>query len=267
LDWVETTSSVIAAFQEVPPLPPGRRQHVWQLPDIVGSSPAKFQVLGCLGEGRVLLVASPDVRPLGPTFNDVYGRLLGLRVRVGTRDVLVVGIHSVDRLNNPTEFERGSWAARARLELERFWNGSESLILMGDFNAEPTDHELISLSGMHAVQDPGDLRGRSSLYHGRPVPPLLNPMFRVICSDPNVKGTYHLAAARAGALWRVVDHILLSPDLEPAIQGRAEIVTTIRPGTFAAQSRTKPGSLITGMGRPRSATYSDHLPVQLDVKL
>ena len=75
-----------------------------------------------------------------------------LRAR-GRSNFGVVAVHAVDRRNVASEYARGVFADLMRLDIESFWKPQWPLIVLGEFNADPHDHELSSCLGLFALRE------------------------------------------------------------------------------------------------------------------
>lgn len=171
----------------------------------------------------------------------------------------MIGIHAVDRVSLASEYGRGSWGVLARQALNEHWGAAASLVLMGDFNADPYDAEVASRAGLFAERD----RARASVPrpsptvgHGEQLRPLYNPMWMLLPearSGPG--GTLDFDNVDRGIRWRLCDQILLSPDLSAQLVGPPTILDHLAGKT-----------LLTRQGTPQSRV-SDHLPVELRLSL
>jgi exonuclease III len=250
----------LAVFQELPAIAnsaDAARGHAITLTKdrvtclgVVGSqrAPGRLGLFSSIGIAATQsITADPNDRTIRTVIKSTSGADLG-----------VVGIHAVDRRNTPTEYARMSWAGQLRTELENFWGPYQALVVMGDFNADPYHPEVSARRGMFAVRDrvEADVDWESSLIGGK-LRPLYNPMWRLLPeSSTRPSGTYLLNSEDQGIRWRLCDQILVSRDLIGRINGDPEILP-----------RLSGSALTTKRGYPSSSKFSDHLPVQLRLKM
>jgi hypothetical protein len=172
LEPLARSEHVLASFQEIPPLARGRG--AWRLPGVL--APDELGRLGLrlvgapVGPGRVILLISSSLDTEGEARQDGNGRMLYVRLRIGSVRFAAAGVHAVDRLNHPTEFERGSHAALARRELDERWDPGRPLVMLGDFNADPGEREICAREGLFAVRRIEDVTDAARRHYGRPSP-------------------------------------------------------------------------------------------------
>lgn len=218
--------------------------------------------LGVVGSprtpGRLGLFSSTAISAADSITSDGNRRMAMTTVQSTSWSGLrVVGFHAVDRRNTATEYARGAWGVLSRLEVEAFWKPKQALVVMGDFNADPYHPEVSARQGMFAVRDRVEAARdwESSLVAG-PMRPLYNPMWQLLPESSTRPGeTFLLNSEEHGIRWRLCDQILVSRDLVAKIVGEPEILSNL-----------SNVSLVTKHGYP-SAKFSDHLPVQLRVKM
>lgn len=190
-----------------------------------------------------------------------------------------VAVHLPNRRDMPHDMLRGSTVSALVGEL-RARPRDGSLIVAGDFNADPYHEEIAGRAYLWAVRDreelekvrptslPGDpglpIMHQGKIYasltelHAKPTygdrRPLYNPMWRWLAERrASPRGTYHFVDEVNGIPWRCYDQILLSSELIE-YAGPARILDRL----------SKRDVLVTRkQAYPDGKSYSDHLPVQL----
>jgi exonuclease III len=250
--------SFIGCFQELPPEAGTTTLARDATTRLVGDA------IYCLGvtkaggvykHGRVGLFCS---RNLTPTASDVEHDARQRMAVISVEGALVsplwvVGYHGESR---SVATERGRIGVDARRELDKRC-GRGTVVMLGDFNASPFDAEVCGSEGLFAVRDRDEAEREWAspvLALGEGQRPLYNPMWSLLPEDCTRPAGTLLYNQQHMLRWRIYDQILVSHDLIDKIQGPPEIRAEV------AGHRLLSGGRI-------DRTISDHLPVQLRVKL
>ncbi len=189
----------------------------------------------------------PDARVVGATFTHDAGAFGPLKA---------LAIHAASR-GSSQGARRIARAIVARGYVDAYLAGSSGVV-MGDFNANPYETEMCSPECFFA------LRNRDELDPRRSKVPLYNPFWSWLAEEPAggwARGTLYYPSDESEFPWQCYDQILLSRDLagdagEPMIrcdlpkQGEPQILTKKH-----------------GDPRPKGKPYSDHLPIELGLRL
>ena len=206
--------------------------------------------------GRVGLFCSPDLSSTAiDVEHDARQRMAVIVVQGAPVSPLsIVGYHGESRGSGG---DRGRIGADARREIDqRCARGS--VVMLGDFNANPFDAEVCGSEGLFAVRDRSEARKEWAsplLAPGKRQRPLYNPMWSLLPEDAERPAGTHTFDRAHMLHWRLYDQILVSPDLIDTIREPPEILAEI-----AGQR------LLTDAGNI-DKSISDHLPVQLRVTL
>jgi endonuclease/exonuclease/phosphatase family metal-dependent hydrolase len=251
----------IGCFQELPPEVGTTTSAREVTKTLVGDS------IRCLGitpagagykHGRVGLFCSPNISASSDAEHDGRQRMAICSVLGARADpLLIIGYHGESREVAGSEAQRGRIGADTRREIDKRWVRG-SLIILGDFNANPFDPEVCGSEGIYAVRDRVDARQERAsplVPLGEKQRPLYNPMWALLPESTTRPAGTHVHDARVTLRWRLYDQILLSPDLIDAIQDPPEIRTEV-----AGQR------LLSAHGN-LDETISDHLPVQVRVTI
>jgi hypothetical protein len=255
----QQTDEFLAVFQELPTVASSTADARKMAITLTTN---RITCLGVVGSprtpGRLGLFSSTAISATDPITSDGNHRMAMTTVQSTSWSGLrIVGFHAVDRRNAATEYARGAWGVLSRLEVEAFWKPKQALVIMGDFNADPYHPEVSARQGMFAVRDRAEVARdwESSLVAG-PMRPLYNPMWQLLPeSSIRPGGTFLLDSGDHGIRWRLCDQILVSRDLVAKIDGEPEILPKL-----------SNVPLVTKRGFP-STRFSDHLPVQLRIKM
>lgn len=208
--------------------------------------------------GRVGIFASGEISS-GAVTQDKKARTAIVSIAIGNDgpELTVVAIHGLDRRNYPHDYTRTPLAKDLRAQVDSVWTRKHPLIVMGDFNAEPYDPEISTESGIFALRD------RSEVYNhenGDGPLPLYNPMWHLLPEamghEPRPGGSYWYRTPAYGIRWRLSDQILVSRELVEVLAGPPTIISEIN-----GERLTNPD------GTPDRGEFSDHLPVQLRIRL
>lgn len=264
--YLAKQASCIAAFQELPEefgtdqlvlWGEGRLRRLDQ-PALTSTSRTSKWI-----ESSVALIASEDIEIdlLGKKHEysplDSERRLAGVTVTTKSWprvQLQVLAVHAWDQWNRNSEVNRGDWKRIARGVLDEFWVDGP-LVVMGDLNANPWDHEISSRSGFYALrQKDWPRQDRKTKQHGaeRYARPLYNPMWVLLPDGSERPGTHYYDGADSDLRWHCFDQILVSGDLQPYIR-RPEALETLDGESLVKQN-----------GEPR---IGNHLPVQLTIDM
>jgi endonuclease/exonuclease/phosphatase family metal-dependent hydrolase len=185
-----------------------------------------------VGNGTMSVLSSEPLQPLTIPCDTVGMRLLLTRASFAGRSIAIVNYHGEAQglQGSPDQTERGGIASEARWRIDDHAAGDE-VIVLGDFNAEPTDPEVESLYCFSFATSPTPASHKShnrSRSHLRPAPPS--------------RGTYLFRSNSKGERWRTFDFVVASASL--AVQTQAVLGFDSVP--------------LTDGTRPSA---SDHLPV------
>lgn len=191
--------------------------------------------VNAVGNGGMRVLCSEPLHAPGNPRDAVGMRLVLTRTSFAGRRFAVVNYHGeaqgLDGSPDPTE--RGGIASEARWRIDEHAAG-DPVVVLGDFNAEPTDSEVESRYCLSLASIParGSTRSHNRDRHDLRPAPLQTPM----------GGTYLLRSGTRGHRWRTLDFIATGPNL--AVQTTA--LSTLN------------GAPLTDGVIP---TTSDHLPV------
>lgn len=166
----------------------------------------------------------------------VGGRLVLTRATLAGQRLAIVNYHGeADGLNgSPHHVERGGIASEARWRVDEHAK-NDPVIMLGDFNAQPTSPEIVSRYCFSFAPEPAP----SSRYsHNRARAALRVAPLRI---QPG-RGTYRFSSSSLGASWQVLDFLVVDASL--AVQ------------TYVLEHLD--GEPLTDGLKP---TVSDHLPV------
>ena len=137
-------------------------------------------------------------------------------------------------------------------------SGTDRTIVVGDFNQNPFDGEIVYLDTLNAVMDPDVAARVSCRWAGQTYKYFYNPMWTAYGRRQAPLGTYYYQEPDyVRYYWHVFDQVLLRPDLISALGD--EVPTAI----------TKLGgeNLLRDSGRPNDNRFSDHLPISLSLNI
>jgi Endonuclease/Exonuclease/phosphatase family len=175
-------------------------------------------------------------------------------------EVLLCAVHGLDKINN-SEARQALFFDRLHEEIKRAEheaNHSRTL-LVGDFNANPFEASMGSVSGLHAV--------RMRSVGGRPFRTVMgvnyeffyNPMWSSYGQqgDSPPATFYYNGSDVHEVFWHMIDQVVLRPELLPQFPERR----------LRILRRAGPIDLLTPMGLPGADNGSDHLPILFDLSL
>lgn len=182
-------------------------------------------------------------------------------LRVGnSRNIILISFHGHDRMSMPIEADRASLAQDIASDIRLIEKdvGHTRTLVVGDFNMTPYEQGMVTTKGMHALMSKSLTRSMQQLQNRVGYPCFYNPMWSHLGDHPNrAPGSFFFSngASATNTFWQLLDQVIVRYDLMDSIN-QPEILTN--DGTE---------SLITNRGRPRKATYSDHLPLFFTVNI
>lgn len=163
---------------------------------------------------------------------------------------LIAGLHAYDRWNCDPSL-RIDLGGKVMADV---WNLSEStkcrnIVVIGDFNANPYDPEMVQPNSYNAVLFRDVIeRSESCMYAEKRFKRLYNPILHFISEERKTYGSfYFLDSGKPGPIWNCLDQALVSK----ALAGKV---------TNLSYPRTVGGKSLMKRVKPDS-TVSDHLPL------
>ena len=173
------------------------------------------------------------------------------RLRLGGEVLLMAFVHGLD-VRNYSDARRQSFAERVAGEL-RFaasQQGTDRLVIVGDFNMNPYDPGMTLAAGLNSVMTRACAARGSRSEHDRSYEFFYNPMWNLFGDDtPGPAGTVWDGSGQGPYGWSMFDQVLIHHSLVPRFRG--------------VRILTKAGgvTLTTPNGRPDGHTASDHFPI------
>lgn len=158
--------------------------------------------------------------------------------------------HLPDRRNNPKPDKRCRLIRRMVADIRDYEEkeGVVGSIVMGDFNANPFDPELVSLDTLNATLFLEVVKRLPQREEGGEVFPVwYNPVLRALNEESMSYGSFYMPDGVPPIYWHCLDQVVVSSSL-------AERVSNI---TYV---RTIGGQNLMAEARPRKS-ISDHLPL------
>ena len=131
----------------------------------------------------------------------------------------------------------------------------DKTIVVGDFNANPYDEELLLPNAFNAMLFKGILRARGSrTWHGKSYPFMYNPTVHWLSEDTETYGShYYSSGDGTSPVWNCYDQALVSRTLMDGVRSYSYLR---RIGETDLIARRRPKRKI-----------SDHLPLLVDIEM
>ena len=131
--------------------------------------------------------------------------------------------HLVDRRSSPSPGKRVKQIGAMMDVIHGYENacGVDRTVIMGDFNSNPYDIELLQPSAFNAMLFKGILRARDSrTWDGEDYPFMYNPTVHWLSEDTETYGSiYYSSDDGTGPVWNCFDQALVSPELMDSVKG------------------------------------------------
>ena len=125
-------------------------------------------------------------------------------------------------------------------------------VIIGDFNANPYDDELLAMSAFNSVLFKDEiLRSGSRTVDGITYRRFYNPILHYISEDSKMYGSFYHAQGSSTPIWHCLDQVLVSKSLANNVTNMKYIKTI---GGTNLITRIRPNSKI-----------SDHLPLVVTI--
>lgn len=126
---------------------------------------------------------------------------------------------------------------------------NSKVIIVGDFNANPFENELISAFSLHSLSDRSVVNKRTRIVQDRSYQMFYNPMWNLFGDKEGSPGTYYYSTAnQLNYFWNIFDQVIVSVDIMDNFDlDKLRIINEV--------SGKK---IVDGRGKPN---ISDHLPI------
>ena len=161
---------------------------------------------------------------------------------------IIAGVHIPDRLHNGL-LTRAECIRRLKEMIEQVekQENKDRTIIIGDFNANPTDMEIAGKSGLNAILYSSLIQAKEEINHGATKKKrLYNPILNYWKDEDGKRGSIYYDSDES-LYWNCFDQVLL----------RRSLLTSFLSMDYC--TRTKETNLMSKV-KPNSK-YSDHLPL------
>jgi endonuclease/exonuclease/phosphatase family metal-dependent hydrolase len=174
----------------------------------------------------------------------------------GAAPVLLVVLHLPSKLyRTPDDQLLISTTIRQEIEEIETQCGHTNTLVIGDFNMNPFDKGMISVSAFNALPCARIAKNGSRTFDGRSYKYFYNPSWNLLGDRNDTPGTYfHRTPSGLSHYWNTLDQVIVRPSLSDAIDKQ----------TFRALISAGGKSLISN---DRLPDCSDHLPITLTLNL
>ncbi len=182
-------------------------------------------------------------------------RMTAHSLRVGkSRSILIVCVHGRDRMSVSHENDHASHAQDLADDIRLIQKdvGHQRTVVCGDFNMNPFELGMVAAKNFHALLSQNLTRTIHRLGRRAKYSCFFNPMWTCFGDRPNQPpGSYYFSNSLSDTnhFWHILDQVIIRPE----IMGQLTRLAIL--GEDGRQS------LVAKMGRPRKATFSDHLPL------
>lgn len=166
---------------------------------------------------------------------------------------IIAGVHLQDRQNSD-KLARISKIGRIVNDIGNLENSSKckNTIIIGDFNANPYDDELLAAMAFHAVLFKDViLKSETRTLDGVSYRRFYNPILQYLSEDTKLYGSYYYSSGSSTPIWHCLDQVLVSKNLVNKVSGLKYLKSV------------KGRSLISKI-RP-NREISDHLPLYVNI--
>ena len=209
-----------------------------------------IHVEGFGGCDKITMIASTEFKTTVCREQDRY---VLYRVSRQSSLYLIAGIHLQDRQNSDT-LARINKIGRIVNDIGNLENSSKckNTIIIGDFNANPYDEELLAVMAFHAVLFKDViLKSETRTLDGVSYRRFYNPILQFISEDTKQYGSYYYSGGSSTPIWHCLDQVLVSKALVNQINN-LKYLKSIKGKRLISQIRPK-------------REISDHLPLVVNI--
>lgn len=170
-------------------------------------------------------------------------------VSVSDMKYIIVGVHLQDRHSSDAPI-RIETIGRLMNDVKNLEQSSRcsNVIVIGDFNANPYDAELLQMNAFHAVLFKEVIKkSETRTVDGITYRRLYNPILNYLSEDTHNYGSYYYSSGSCTPIWHCLDQVLVSKKLVDSVASLQYIKSI---GNIALIKKVQPNSAI-----------SDHLPL------
>ena len=182
------------------------------------------------------------------------GRYSIFKIKTSMQQYILVAIHLQDRRNKKT-IDRIHTIEKIKADIEKYEKELKcnSTIVIGDFNANPYDEELLSVHGFNAVLFKDIiLSNEYRKYEFLEYKHFYNPILDFISASNKMHGSFYHSGDSYTPIWHCVDQILLRKEL---VHNLGELKYIMKIGDTNLIKIKRPDDSI-----------SDHLPLFATIK-
>lgn len=164
-------------------------------------------------------------------------------------DFILTGVHMPDRMSSDV-YARIAKAGRIVNDIKNLEISSKckKTIIIGDFNANPYDDEMLAMNSFNAVLFKDEiLRAETKSVGGVSYRRFFNPILHFISEDTKLYGSFYYLNGSTSPIWHCLDQVLVSRSLADCVSN-IEYLKEIK--NISLLKRVKP-----------NAEISDHLPL------
>jgi hypothetical protein len=171
-----------------------------------------------------------------------------------------LGSQTIGFVHLPSKLHAGSIDRLAELmslkssveELEGKINNYNTIIV-GDFNANPFEEELVGAMSIYCLSDRRIVKKRSKTIRNVSYNMFYNPMWNLLGDKDGIPGTYYYnKSEQVNYFWNIFDQVVIRP----------EIIDNFDVDKLKIISQCNNVSLVNRNGRP---SISDHLPIIFNI--
>lgn len=203
------------------------------------------------GCDKVALLVSKSVNA---TIKREQSRYALYEIETNEKHYIIAGVHLQDRHSTDTAV-RIETIGRLMNDIKNLEQSSKcnNTIVIGDFNANPYDDELLQMNAFHAVPFKEVIRrSETRRIDGVSYRRLYNPVIHFLSEDEQNYGSFYYSQGSKTPVWHCLDHVLLGKSLIDAVYSLRYIKKI---GKISLLKQVKPDPSI-----------SDHLPLFAQLK-
>lgn len=205
---------------------------------------------GMGGCEKITLIAKNGISIIVKREQDRY---VLYEVRKNMNTYILAGVHLQDRRNSDCQ-RRIAKIGRLVNDIKNLEESSKckNTIIIGDFNANPYDTELLSMNAFNAVLFKDEiLRSETNTVDGIQYRRFYNPILHFISEDTKMYGSYYYKQDNPTPIWHCLDQVLVSKNLANCIRSIRYLKTI---NNKSLVKKIKPDNEI-----------SDHLPLLVSI--
>ncbi|MBP3819175.1 MAG: hypothetical protein J6H31_12835 [Butyrivibrio sp.] len=177
-------------------------------------------------------------------------------IQIINNEILLCALHLNSNIYSNAQERRQIVLQDLKRKIENYKNDKkiDNVVILGDFNENPYDRNLMGVNGLNGVPVAKSIRKNPRIVAGISVDTYYNPMWNFLGDFNEPFGTYYYSTE--APFWNIYDQVLISASLVNRFcKDKIKILTRISGISIQKEDCS-----------PNKSQYSDHFPILFEIK-